>query len=509
MDDPGYTVPEATELVGLPGNRALWRVRWHGWSGWHLLWSLEPAKEGTRISARTAAFCGDMVLAEPRLVPTIVRAALLSGNSGSFQPTRARMAKDGPVIREKKTTEVSADDALSDSTAAADSASGAASSAKDQMTAVQENGLTTDTAAGLAGALNGSEKVEAAAILAEEVSPSARYLRDIVHDPLWQRSGGKGMLLFVFDNAADSGILGDREPRTPYLRSMHASSPSDGGRLLRTTAWTWLWTPERAADPVLIAPSWRPVQADSIDTIRPGWRQLNSVDPHILLGGFYMPYRQVQWNCTTLPTDYDVVSNCEDLNSVTPWGFGPDVLGGISWWLGDRPKIAIDADIEAMLEMLPSGTPLYQDTEHTFAWMFEPEFGLSFGLRWMPSPMSLSTRIGWPWGADRRDGKSSLNRTQLGIRTGLLASLGLSGLETTVYGEGWGSFSIRSQRSSFSTLTPYHARLWLAPYGRLAYSFMPTTPPESTISNYSRFTVLFGIRLEALLSAAPTIPEGG
>lgn len=509
LDDPGYTVPEATQMVGLPGKRAIWRVRWHGWSGWHLLWSLESVKDGTRMSARTSAFCENMVLAEPRLVPTIMRAALLSGNSGSFQPTRARMPKDGPVIHEEKTDVISADDALSGSTSAAESAKSTADAAKEQAAAIKENGLTTDTVSGLAGALKDSDKSEAAALLAEEITDEARYLRDIIYAPLWQKSGKTGMLLFVFDSAADTGLLRDTKPRTPYLRSMHAASPSEGGRELRTTAWTWLWTPKPAADPMLIAPSWRPVQAEDIDTVRPGWRQLNSTDPHIILGGFYLPYREVQWSCSTLATDYDVVSNCDSVNQVTPWGFGPDVLGGISWWMGDRPKLAIDIDAEAMLEMLPAGTPLYNDSHHTFAWMFQPEFGLSFGLRWMPLPASLSTRIGWPWGADRRDGKSSLSRRELGIRTGVLASTGLSGLETTIYGEGWGSFSIRSQRSSFSTMTPYHARLWLAPYGRVAYSFMPNTPDDAIISDYSRFTVLFGVRMEAILSAAPTIPEGG
>ena len=86
VDDPRVTQPTVIKLVGLPGKRALYRVRYRVWTGWHVLWNVDPYYGSSRVVARTAAICSDTVLAPSSIVPTLVRAALLDG---AFRETRA------------------------------------------------------------------------------------------------------------------------------------------------------------------------------------------------------------------------------------------------------------------------------------------------------------------------------------------------------------------------------------------------------------------------------------
>ena len=89
MDQPAVTRPVLDRMVGLPGGRALYRVRWSVWTGWHLLWDRVPLAEGgARAALRFTAFCDDMVMAPPAEVATVVRAALLHGAMQPSQPVR-------------------------------------------------------------------------------------------------------------------------------------------------------------------------------------------------------------------------------------------------------------------------------------------------------------------------------------------------------------------------------------------------------------------------------------
>ena len=511
LDDPNYTRPEIMRVVGLPEGRAIWRVRWRVWSGWHLLWSLEPGAEGyVRMTARTTTFCENMVLAEPRLVPTLVRASLLSG---TFKGTDARLRSDGPLPKkEKEAPSGDTDAAIEGVTGTAEATKGKTEAAKGQVTAIQEGGISTDTVGGLASSIKGGDGGEAAAILEEEVSPEVRYLRDIVHAPLWRSAvAQQGMLLFVFDHSPDTERPHDARPRTPYLRVEQRAPALGEADRLRTSAWAWFWTPEQAQDPLLVAPAWRPVHGEEGITLKPGWRQVDTADPHLVMGALAFPWRQIEWTCDTEPTDYDVVSNCAEPGTVASSGMGINLLGGMTWWIADRPQIAIDSDLEAHLEMLPPGLGLYDETNTTYyAWMFAPQFGLSVGFRWAPLPAGLSTNIGWPWGADQRDGNSRLVRGSMGVRSGILAGPGFNGLETTLYGEAWGGFSVRSSRNKFATLTPYHPRMWISPFVRYSYSFLPIPPTDIYhLLLESRTSVAVGLRWEMLLTAPPKLPEGG
>ena len=88
FDNPVVNEPSVQRLVGLPDGEALYRVRWTVWSGWHLLWSMEPYEGQTRLSLKTGAICDNMVIANPDLVATIVRAGFLVDEFYPTEPAR-------------------------------------------------------------------------------------------------------------------------------------------------------------------------------------------------------------------------------------------------------------------------------------------------------------------------------------------------------------------------------------------------------------------------------------
>lgn len=86
VDDPDE-IPTGTLLARLPDGKALYRLRWPVWTGWHLFWTPERLPEGRhRLAVRTGAVCDDTVLAAQDLVPTLARAALLID---TYRPTAA------------------------------------------------------------------------------------------------------------------------------------------------------------------------------------------------------------------------------------------------------------------------------------------------------------------------------------------------------------------------------------------------------------------------------------
>ncbi len=100
----GSGQPELVRLTGLPGNRALYRVRWRVWTGWHMLWTTEAVPGGgTRIAARTGAICEDLTLTSPETVPTLMHAALLldDGRGPDRVPTFPRRPAEGEAANEE------------------------------------------------------------------------------------------------------------------------------------------------------------------------------------------------------------------------------------------------------------------------------------------------------------------------------------------------------------------------------------------------------------------------
>ena len=109
LDNPINSSPDIERLIALPDRInaetkqreevAIYRARWKVWSGWHLLWGTEIYKGTERLTLRTAAFCSNMTMTSPDLVPTLVRGGLLIDN---FMPTTPVSFAD---IEEKRRTD--------------------------------------------------------------------------------------------------------------------------------------------------------------------------------------------------------------------------------------------------------------------------------------------------------------------------------------------------------------------------------------------------------------------
>jgi len=549
LDDP-MQEPEMVRLVGLPGDKALYRLRYRVWSGWHVLWTPEPLTQVERdeenrrnllvpnpdvlrLGARTAAFCTDMVLADHDLVPTLVRAAMLDGE---FRPTRPVMPGDAKDYTEEKAREYKdAQTVLEEAQAAGTEASAKTQEVLDNVAAVKEGGV--EGAAALAeGALSGADASDASGIEYTEVTARVQYLRDIVHPPLRRLAGDDaGLLIAAFDvEHVPRKPLDDRPARTPYRR---IQQDLPGGDAVRTAGWGW-WVPETDAEPFgLLSPGYRSGNSVGSASAFPRWRRGSIADGWLTVGAAFSPFRQADYCRETLSTDQDVVENSATRNQcvgkafLSDTGFTPptwqslrsealgiDISGLLAIWGLGEPRVAFEVGGEVRLDVGHRGRSwFYSDLETaetgvTFQrpWTFRPAVGFLVGLRAMPLPaLSDSGRTGWPWGSVRPDGRAPLSRGQLGIRGGLLFGPGFNGTEATAVAEFWGGGSIRRRFGPRRSFSPYQPASILGPFIRGQFGFqMAAADPGSTrnLRLVGSVAVLAGIRLQ-LRMTAPGKPE--
>ncbi len=513
VDDPQSSLPRVTRLVGLPSVKAegsteetpqaLFRIRWRVWAGWHLLWY---PRDG-RLGARTAPICEDMVLAPTPIVPTLVRAAMLSGELRPTRPVYRRDLKGKERWKPEK-EEKSAEEAMGDLSAGAAGAQGAAGQAQGAAE-VLSGPITPDAIGGLIKAPGAQE---AFSLVAEPVSDGVRYLRQVVHRELWRKATqNQGLLLFTFDSTRgrkDLPGLGDLSPRTPYRRTIRHVR---GGGRVATAAWATWWPIERREDPFGVAPAYKPGVSVSTEVEIPRWKRVTTQDWRMGGGLSLTPLRATWSACENKASDYDVVAPCPDpMEAVYSQALGFEMHAISTFWLLDQPRMGIEGGISVHLDIEPKGPSLaFPDQPVLFPTTLRPQGGLIVGFRVAPPPPGLWT--GWkgsPWGADRSDGRSRLGRVEYGIRTGLLIGPGFNGLEGTAVLDGWLAASVRG-KGPLSGLTPYHPSLLLGPYLGGQYSFLPVKPEEGTVhlSLDHSWSVVVGVRTEIRLSAPAKLPE--
>jgi hypothetical protein len=113
VDDPKKAPPRVERLVALADGLAIYKARWELWSGWHLLWGVQPLTTvqsagypSAALTTRAAAICEDMVLAPPALVATLVRAGMLDAPlRGTTPVSRANARAQRPRSAEAPRTE--------------------------------------------------------------------------------------------------------------------------------------------------------------------------------------------------------------------------------------------------------------------------------------------------------------------------------------------------------------------------------------------------------------------
>jgi len=537
IDDPRVNRPDLTRLVGLPGERSLYRVRWRIWSGWHLFWAPEKYTDGdvetTRMALRTGAICEDTVLANADVVPTLVRAALLDGPFRPTTPVRGRVKKAPP---EEEGEARDAEAALAEGQAAAESGQSKVTGAIGTATSAREDPTSLGGAGDIEGtldSLSGEALLEDEAALPEPV----KYIRGIVQPPLQSIATDEGgILLAVFDASAAGPRQAAWEliPRTPYVRERRRVG---GGEHVRTAAWSLYVDAEpKAPSRALVSPAYRPRPSVESEKAKPHWWRNHPKDWTLYggVGGF--PVRWVFVDCNDAVADaqnQDVVLPCGERPKdeyLLSEGFSAEVWALGTWWWLDRPRLGVELGVEARLDAMQQGDLSLLDTQwfadrvdfgenvinqedpFDYAWTFRPSGGLVLGLKQAPRPVNLwryrSQR--YPWGAAAPDGSSDLGRFQYGVREGLLLGPGFSGMEVTWINELWMGWSIRNARSPHATFTPYHPALVLGPYVRYQRAWHPwfVEGEDRYLELANSHTLIVGARLNLRFkNKADNLPE--
>jgi hypothetical protein len=521
LDAPGRNPPSVTRLVGLPGDQAIYRVRWQVWSGWHLLWGMEPLAEDDpsaprRLALRTAALCDDMVLSPPDLVPTLARAALLDGKFRPAVPVRdTGKTKQPRKQRTNDSTATEVDTLVENSDEVADDAETIVDAADGDVDSIREVSGQVLTAFLQSGKKKKKKKLNTRPVSSEVVS----YLHDLMITPIRDTVGDKPMLVAVFDH----GTPGDREriwdykPRTPYT---NAQLRMEDGSFLRSSAWAWhMDKMETEEAPVLVAPAYEPTELLATSELKQEWKRRPTSDWNFGGGLAAIPYKYVLSECQELDPSQQVVGTvpvCLPGTQTTKLseGLSLDLSALSTQWLLDDRRVAVEFGPELRLDILRQGTSLFYNNPNpagqaiTFPLAFRIQGGILVGMRFAPDPAPLWRRRGrrLPWGAPLPDGSSFLGRTQFGVRLGFLLGAEFGGLTGSAEGEFWVGWSVRSHRGPNASFTPYHPNIVIGPYIRAGYSFPLSVNRTRSEKLVESLTTLVGIRAQFRLTQQPEAP---
>jgi hypothetical protein len=503
LDDP-EVAPTVERLLGLGDGRALYRVRWTVWSGWHLLWAVEPTPDGgRRLALRTAALCDDLVIAPRDLVPTLVRGALLAGNLRPSTPERP-----GDVPRRRIPSPLDSTDDV------ADRVSGAPAQVESGTAKVDEARAVADAPMDTVSGTKPTFAEDTTEIAFETLSPAAAWLQALVHPRLRAEGEAGRVLVSVFDATAPGEALAADEvvPRTPYVRR---AGRDDAGQV-RTAAWMLWFSPSRER-PILVSPAYRPrPSVASADRI-PRWDRRHALDWNLGFGLGGWPFERIRWACgATIDPAYG--GPCE--GQLPTNGGAIDLQGFATWWAHDEPRVGLDVGLEARLDVRPpgfapaavEGAPPVEDPGAlpSLPWALRFQGGVVLGLTFAPGPQPLTReRPDAPvWGAPATTGDTRLGRFRFGLRGGLLFGPGYSGAQGAAHAELWTGWSLRSRRGRQAAFTPYHPRLFLGPFARGAYAF-PVGEEDSSRQLVLRdsWTVYVGLRLQLRVSKQAKLPE--
>ena len=515
IDDPNATSVELNRLVGLPSGRALYQVRYAIWSGWHVFWSREVLPTGhMRLMAHTGAVCADMVLTNPDLVPTLVRAGLLDGNFRPTDPAFRREALDAGGSKVSVAEEADADVVVQDMDDAADTSKEASEDVTETIEDLKnpEQGII-EKILNLVNAYKGDAENT---VQDEKVRETVTYIRELIREPLRQSEQGEGLIVAVVDSSeADHlGPMRDLIPRTPYAR---VQSVVDGKQAVRGSAWAWYMHPDRPTDS-MIGPGYSPRESVANGALIPRWKQEPKLDWTMSGGAAFFPLRNTRWSCSEQSVDLDVVMDCDPAVPGNQYseGFGFDFSALATLWLLDRPRMAVEWGLEGRIDIVHPGVSWFYESDPPipYSLAIRPQGGFLGGIRLAPTPHFLMRRFVrlQTWGSERSDGTSNLGRTHYGLRGGLLFGPTFNGVEATIVSELWAGRTVRSPNSPHARFTPYHPALMIGPYIRTQWGFVP----ELMKNDYDQyleldrsFTLLIGIRGNLRLKAPGPQPNVG
>lgn len=564
LDDPNKNEPTITRLVSLPGDRAVYRIRWEVWSGWHLLWSVEPlgtSKDAPRrIALRTSALCEDTVLAGPNLVPSLLRAAMLDGE---FRPP-VPVDDVGETKKPKKTR--SNDNVKLDVDKAVEGAEGQQDNVETVIDAAQGDAeAIIDTTRAVIGGLSyvppsskklrgvNTEPVKAEAVL---------YVREIFQRPLRALADKGPLLVMVFDHgqAGEKQKIWDYKPRTPYNQTQTSFILEDEAlprrrdrvRWVRTAAWATGVQPSAIPVPTVnVSPAHLPTELLGTKELKQQWTRRRTSDWHFGGGLGFMPYHYARYGCADTAADEirrwgASVEDCSaperlggDDAAASPViaaereGIELDLFGlNTQWIIGDR-RVGIEFGPALKLDVFPQGRSLFYDGDrnpYDIAYLEDDDVtgatagddiskptsyglnlrfagGIMAGVRFAPDPVHLwrSSSRRYPWGSPLPDGSSSLGRIQYGFLGGLMLGGTFDGLELLTSVEAWVAWSARSRIGPQASFTPYHPSIFVGPFIRGQVGVPLSRNPSRYYWLDYDASIVLGIRAQFRLAAQPEL----
>jgi len=524
--------PSVERLFGLPNDRAVYRLRWRLWSGWHLLWGLTDlelfTEDGTqlnRVALRTARICEDTTLAPETLVPTLVRAGLLEeGFRPSFVSSEAPRPRSGPTQAKEHKAQKSNDQMLEMGAQVGAAGVGAVSTGKNMVTGADEGAAleTGEDGAELATRTQGSWGDRST-----KVGGGSGAWSDL--NELLARALGRGqsaaarLTIVAFDVAQEvpRQHVWRWRPRAPYVVQQNRLGWK---RYTRGAVWsTTLVKGETAATLRRSSPGYRARGGAQSATEVRVWRRKSTLDLSLVTDLGLMPLRRVESKCDAKVTDdyLGTIETCADgawrdegIDSVE-WAQGASF--GLAPLLGmgimDQPRLTLEFGPALQLTLVPPwiwGVPRLQGEDTVHHWELSPRAGLVVGARLAPDPLGLARsgdrRL---WGVPLEDGSSRLRRLQGGLRLGGYLNPGYSGLEASAGADLWLGWSLRRAYVPQATLTPFHPAILLGPYVSGDWGTLISDIPED-LPEYltSRWEVMVGVRGQFRLTGkAPRLPE--
>lgn len=510
FDNPVVNDPSVQRLVGLPDGEALYRVRWTVWSGWHFLWGVEDYKGEPRLTLKTGAICDNMVLANPDLVPTIVRAGFLED---SFYPTEPARASDKKINdnypsmserqekrRKSKPAQPKADrqDIMNTATKTVNRTKSTVNSVEGTVEQVEAGELTqADTSAmaqkGAAPDASQTSTLEQLQNLRTrkpasiEVSETVRYFRRLARTPMEKASAEKGLLLMLqdLDQPERAEFLRDGMAHTPYARG-HKLQGADH---IQGAAWAIYFDKEAdSKDQLKASPNYIPRPNYVAQAVTPSFKRSGTTDTTFVGDVGLFPYRRSFYTCNpdVNVTSLSSVKTCDPDKryQATTDGISVGTSSIVTKWFRDDPRLAYEVGLEVHVDVLHAGKSWFHEQGDlgdvsvivdrlngrpvqssgseellpSYSWSIRPQTGASFGIRHALDPMPLNRpfRSTSTWGAMGASGDSTVRRAEWGMRGAMLVGPSFNGMEATLVAEAWAAGLLRSATSDWAHFSPYH-----------------------------------------------------
>ena len=510
FDNPVVNEPSVQRLVGLPDGEALYRVRWTVWSGWHLLWSMESYEGKTRLALKTGAICDNMVIANPDLVATIVRAGFLIDEFYPTEPARSkdkklndnypsmseRQARKRAAKAEKNT--VTRSDVLTDANTAVSRTQNAVNTVEGAIDVAQGTEQISEYNATRLQTADASLELQQGSTLKQlnqigqrkpadiQVSETVQYFRRLARTPFVEKSQEEGLLLLLHDLDQPERIafLKDGVAHTPYSRAHKLQ----GAKHIQGAGWAVYFGKEPSVDKMEnVAPAYIPKSSYIAKAVTPSFGRPVTTDATFVADVGLFPYRQSFYTCNSdvnngsLSTVEQCDPNARYVANTDGISVGASSL--VTKWFRDDPRLAYEVGLEMHVDVLHAGKAWFSQSETpgisivedrlngqsvnrsddkvitpNYSWSIRPQTGASFGFRHAldPMPLSRGLRSKSTWGAMAPSGSTHLNRTEWGMRGAFLVGPSFNGIEGTLVAEAWGAGLIRNSRSDWAHFSPYH-----------------------------------------------------